>query len=56
MKPVTRYQSRLLFRKSYKPGRLVRIGPARKMTVVFRPFRFAPEVKAAEPQTLPSPE
>ena len=39
MKPVTRYQSRLLFRKSYKPARVVRIRPGAKLNFVFRPAR-----------------
>jgi hypothetical protein len=38
MKPVIRYQSKLLLRRSYKPNRL-RIKPA-KVTFVFRPVRF----------------
>jgi hypothetical protein len=38
MKPVTRYQSKLLFRRSYKPIR-IRIKPT-KLTFVFRPVRF----------------
>ena len=29
MKPVIRYQSQLLFRKSYKPNRVIRIRPAK---------------------------
>jgi len=32
MKPIMRYQSQLLFRKSYKPNRTIRIRP------VFRPI------------------
>jgi len=28
MKPVIRYQTQLLFRKSYKPVRIIRIRPA----------------------------
>ena len=45
MKPVLRYQSQLLFRKSYKPNRL-RIKPA-KLSFVFRPVRFGvkPQIK-----------
>jgi hypothetical protein len=39
MKPVTRYQSQLLFRKSYKPRRLLRIRPVPNVNVVFRPAR-----------------
>lgn len=37
MKPVIRYQSQLLFRKSYKPARLLRIRPAQKTRYEFRP-------------------
>ena len=37
MKPIIRYQSQLLFRRSYKPNRLVRIRPAANVTLVFRP-------------------
>lgn len=40
MKPVIRYQSQLLFRKSYKPARFkpsLRLKP-----MVFRPPRMAP--------------
>jgi hypothetical protein len=39
MKPVLRYQGRLLFRKSYKPNRLIRIQSAAKPNVAFRPVR-----------------
>ncbi len=39
MKPVIRYQSQLLFRKSYKPNRLMRIRPAAKPSVTFRSMR-----------------
>ena len=39
MKPVIRYQSQLLFRKSYKPNRSVRILSAAKPSVTFRPMR-----------------
>ncbi len=39
MKPVLRYQSQLLFRKSYKPRRVIRIRPAAKLNFVFRPVR-----------------
>ena len=38
MKPVLRYQSQLLFRKSYKPNRFIRIRPAAKLNVAFRPL------------------
>ncbi|HXT13131.1 MAG TPA: hypothetical protein VN873_16350 [Candidatus Angelobacter sp.] len=48
MKPVMRYQSQLLFRKSYKPNR-IRIKPV-KLNIVFRPVRFGlkPQIKTAE--------
>ena len=39
MKPVIRYQSQLLFRKSYKPNRLIRIRPTAKPSATFRPMR-----------------
>ncbi len=39
MKPVIRYQSQLLFRKSYKPNRLIRVRPAAKPSVTFRSVR-----------------
>lgn len=46
MKPVIRYQSQLLFRKSYKPSR-IRIKPA-KVSFTFRPMRFGmkPQIKS----------
>jgi hypothetical protein len=37
MKPVLRYQSQLLFRRSYKPKRVIRIPPTAKLNLVFRP-------------------
>jgi hypothetical protein len=37
MKSVIRYQSQLLFRKSYKPKRILRVSPPPKPTMVFRP-------------------
>lgn len=37
MKPVLRYQSQLLFRKSYKPNQVIRIRPTRRLNLVFRP-------------------
>ena len=39
MKPVIRYQSQLLFRKSYKPNRLIRIRSVANPSVTFRPMR-----------------
>jgi hypothetical protein len=43
MRPVIRYRSQLLYRKSCKPNRLIRVRPARKFTLVFRPVRAAPQ-------------
>ena len=37
MKPVIRYRSQLLFRKSYKPNRVIRIRPAQRVVLVVRP-------------------
>ena len=51
MKPVIRYQSQLLFRKSYKPNRIIRIRPAAKLRFSFRPVRFGlkPKIVAVTP-------
>jgi hypothetical protein len=51
MKPVMRYQSQLLFRKSFKPNRVIRIRPAAKLKLVFRPSRAGPRLKSYESQT-----
>jgi hypothetical protein len=37
MKPVLRYQSQLLFRKSYKPKRVIRVRPVARLNLVARP-------------------
>ena len=37
MKPILRYQSQLLPRRSYKPKRLIRIRPVPRLNIVFRP-------------------
>ena len=39
MKPVLRYQSQWLFRRSYKPNRVLRIRPSRRLNWVFRPMK-----------------
>jgi hypothetical protein len=39
MKPIVRYQSQLLFRRSYRPFRTMRIRPTGKVNIVFRPVR-----------------
>ncbi len=47
MKPVIRYQSQLLIRRSYKPNRLLRTRPARRLNVVFIPanrFGLKPKI------------
>jgi len=48
MKPVIRYQSQLLFRKSYRPSRIIRIRPAAKLSLVFRPSRAGLQLKQYE--------
>ncbi len=45
MRPTIRYQMPLLFRKSYKPNRMIRIRPAAKQILVFRPSRAGPPIK-----------
>ena len=45
MKPVLRYQSQLLFRKSYKPDRLIRIRLAARTLKTFRPTRARADLK-----------
>ena len=37
MKPIMRHQSQLLFRRSYKPNRAMRIRPMPRLNLVFRP-------------------
>jgi hypothetical protein len=44
MKPVFRCQSQLLFRKSYKPNRVLRIRPT-KLRFSFRPARFGAKLE-----------
>jgi hypothetical protein len=49
MKPVIRYRSQLLFRKSYKPACVLRIHPSAKLNFVFRPvnrFGVKPQLVA----------
>ena len=42
MKPIIRYRSQLLFRKSRRPTRGIRIRPGTKLSFVFRPVnRFS---------------
>jgi hypothetical protein len=52
MRSTTRYQSQLLFRKSYKPNRVIRIRPV-KLKFSFRPVRFGlkPQIKTYECNT-----
>ena len=51
MRPFVRYQSQLLFRKSYKPNRVFQIRPAGKASLVFRPGRAGPQIKLYECKT-----
>ena len=48
MRPAIRYQTPLLFRRSYKPERVIRIKPGAKLNFVFRPVRFGvkPQIKS----------
>jgi len=49
MSNLLRYRSQMLFRKSYKPHRVLRIKPVTKVNVVFRPVRFGlkPQIKTS---------
>ena len=38
MRSTIRYQSQLLLRRNYKPNRVMRIRPAPKLNMVFRPL------------------
>ena len=50
-KPVIRHQSQLLFRRSYKPQRILRVRPPEKLSITFRPMhRFG-----AKPQLVTVP-
>ena len=40
MKPVTRYQSVLLFRRSYKPVRIFRFKPGARISITIAPGQF----------------
>jgi hypothetical protein len=51
MRTVMRYQSQLLFRRSYKPNRVIRIRPSRKRGLLFRPSRAGPEIKTYQCET-----
>ena len=48
MKPVIRYRSQLLFRKSYKPSRVIRIRPAQKGALIVWPARAGPQINTYE--------
>ncbi len=56
MKYPIRYQSHLLFRKSTKPNRVIRIRLAQRLNVVFRPKGAGPQIKRSERETEISPE
>jgi hypothetical protein len=47
MKPMFTYQGRLLFRRSDKPNRILRIRPA-KLNFIFRPVRFGLKPKITD--------
>jgi hypothetical protein len=40
MKPMIRYRRQLLFRKSNRSNRMIRIRPAAKLKFTFRPMGF----------------
>ena len=52
MKPVIRYRDQMLFRKSYKPNRVIRIRPAQRATLVVRPARAGSQQCEAQSRTM----
>lgn len=48
MRHPIRYQSQLLFRKSTKLHRVIRIRPGRRLNLVFRPTRAGPSLDQYE--------
>ena len=50
MKSVIRYRSqpRIIFRRSYKPNRVIRIRPAHKVALIVRPARAGPQINTYE--------
>ena len=52
MKPVIRYRSQMLFRKSCKPNRVIRIRPAQSATLVVRPARAGPQRSETQSRTM----
>lgn len=51
MKPVIRYRSQLLFRKSYKPNRNIKIRPVSRLSYEIYAPRAGPEMKQYECKT-----
>jgi hypothetical protein len=48
MRQPIRYQSQLLFRKSTKPNRVIRVRPGQRLNLVFRPSRSGPYINQYE--------
>jgi hypothetical protein len=48
MKPVIRYRSQLLFRRSYRPKDSIANRLAPKLNLSFRPSRAGPKIKPYE--------
>jgi hypothetical protein len=51
MRPIIRHQSQLLPRRSYKPNRVIRIRPASRLNLLFRPSRAGSTLKNYEYKT-----
>lgn len=45
MKSIIRYQSQLLYRRSYKPVRTIRLRPFAKASYSFRPIKLGTKRK-----------
>ena len=52
MKPVIRHRSQLLYRKSYKPNRVIRIRPAQKVAFVVRHAWNGPGPSETQSRTM----
>ena len=48
MKPAVRYSSQLLFRKSYKPNRIIRFRPVARVNLEFGRVPAGPKTKIYE--------
>lgn len=53
MRPVLRFQSQLLYRRSYKPARILRVRPSARRTLSFRPARAGIPLTSYDREAFP---